>query len=61
MTGRKIGHILCMIIFLATVCVSHAQNTAAQEEFAECNVYSREECRSCWARPAACSRWNLRA
>ena len=25
-------------------------NTAAQCEFAECNVYSREECRDCWAR-----------
>ncbi len=25
-------------------------NTAAQNEFAECNVYSREECRECWAR-----------
>ncbi|MBR5538260.1 MAG: thioether cross-link-forming SCIFF peptide maturase [Clostridia bacterium] len=25
-------------------------NTAAQDEFAECNVYSREECRTCWAR-----------
>ena len=25
-------------------------NTEAQEEFAECNVYSREECRDCWAR-----------
>lgn len=32
MTDRKTRHILCMIIFLATVCVSHAQNTAAQEE-----------------------------
>ena len=25
-------------------------NTAAQCEFAECNVYSRPECRDCWAR-----------
>ena len=25
-------------------------NTAAQCEFAECNVYSRKECRDCWAR-----------
>ena len=25
-------------------------NSAAQCEFAECNVYSREECRDCWAR-----------
>ena len=25
-------------------------NTSIQNEFAECNVYSREECRSCWAR-----------
>ena len=25
-------------------------NTAVQEEFAACNVYAREECRSCWAR-----------
>ncbi len=25
-------------------------NTEAQNEFAECNVYSREECRDCWAR-----------
>ena len=25
-------------------------NTAAQNEFAECNVYSREKCRDCWAR-----------
>ena len=25
-------------------------NTAAQCEFAECNVYSRPECRECWAR-----------
>ncbi len=25
-------------------------NTAAQNEFAECNVYSRSECRDCWAR-----------
>ena len=25
-------------------------NTAAQKEFADCNVYSREECRDCWAR-----------
>jgi len=25
-------------------------NTKAQDEFAECNVYSREECRDCWAR-----------
>jgi len=26
------------------------KNTAAQCEFAECNVYAREECRDCWAR-----------
>lgn len=25
-------------------------NTEAQEEFASCNVYSREECRDCWAK-----------
>ncbi|MBR4857757.1 MAG: thioether cross-link-forming SCIFF peptide maturase [Clostridia bacterium] len=25
-------------------------NTSIQNEFAECNVYSREECRTCWAR-----------
>ena len=25
-------------------------NTCAQCEFAECNVYSRQECRDCWAR-----------
>ncbi len=25
-------------------------NKEAQEEFASCNVYAREECRSCWAR-----------
>ena len=25
-------------------------NTAVQNEFAECNVYTREECRKCWAR-----------
>ena len=25
-------------------------NKAAQREFAECNVYAREECRTCWAR-----------
>ena len=25
-------------------------NTAAQKEFADCNVYSRGECRDCWAR-----------
>ena len=25
-------------------------NTAAQREFAECNVYARSECRDCWAR-----------
>ena len=25
-------------------------NTKAQEEFAECNVYTRPECRDCWAR-----------
>ena len=25
-------------------------NTEIQNEFAECNVYTREECRSCWAR-----------
>ena len=29
---------------------SGVTNTAAQNEFAECNVYAREECRSCWAR-----------
>jgi uncharacterized protein len=26
------------------------KNTAAQDEFAECNVYARAECRDCWAR-----------
>ena len=26
------------------------KNTAVQDEFASCNVYAREECRSCWAR-----------
>lgn len=26
------------------------KNTAVQDEFMECNVYSREECRDCWAR-----------
>ncbi len=26
------------------------ENHAIQKEFADCNVYSREECRSCWAR-----------
>ncbi|MBQ4128235.1 MAG: thioether cross-link-forming SCIFF peptide maturase [Ruminococcus sp.] len=26
------------------------KNTAIQNEFMECNVYSREECRDCWAR-----------
>lgn len=26
------------------------KNTAIQEEFLECNVYSRQECRDCWAR-----------
>lgn len=26
------------------------QNTAVQQEFMSCNVYAREECRSCWAR-----------
>ena len=26
------------------------ENHAVQQEFADCNVYSREECRSCWAR-----------
>ncbi len=26
------------------------KNTAIQDEFMECNVYSREECRDCWAR-----------
>lgn len=26
------------------------QNTAVQEDFASCNVYAREECKSCWAR-----------
>ncbi len=25
-------------------------NTAIQQKFADCNVYAREECRSCWAR-----------
>ncbi len=25
-------------------------NTAVREEFAACNVYAREECRTCWAR-----------
>ena len=25
-------------------------NPAVQEEFASCNVYAREECRTCWAR-----------
>ena len=25
-------------------------NTSIQQEFADCNVYAREECRSCWAR-----------
>ncbi len=25
-------------------------NTEVQNEFAECNVYTREECRNCWAR-----------
>ncbi|MBQ9080998.1 MAG: thioether cross-link-forming SCIFF peptide maturase [Clostridia bacterium] len=25
-------------------------NTAIQSEFAECNVYAREDCRDCWAR-----------
>ena len=25
-------------------------NTAAQKEFAECNVYAKTECRNCWAR-----------
>ncbi|MBQ4227929.1 MAG: thioether cross-link-forming SCIFF peptide maturase, partial [Clostridia bacterium] len=25
-------------------------NLKAQEEFAQCNVYAREECRTCWAR-----------
>jgi len=25
-------------------------NAAAQDEFASCNVYAREECRDCWAR-----------
>ena len=25
-------------------------NTAAQQEFAECNVYARAECRDCWAK-----------
>ena len=25
-------------------------NTAVQDEFAACNVYAREECRTCWAR-----------
>lgn len=26
------------------------KNTAIQDEFMECNVYAREECRDCWAR-----------
>ena len=26
------------------------ENPAVQDEFAACNVYAREECRSCWAR-----------
>jgi len=26
------------------------ENTAVQEDFAACNVYAREECRTCWAR-----------
>ena len=26
------------------------QNTAIQNEFASCNVYAREDCRSCWAK-----------
>ena len=26
------------------------ENTAVQSDFAACNVYAREECRSCWAR-----------
>ena len=25
-------------------------NKEAQQEFADCNLYAREECRSCWAR-----------
>ena len=25
-------------------------NLVAQQEFAQCNVYAREECRTCWAR-----------
>ncbi|MBQ9850238.1 MAG: thioether cross-link-forming SCIFF peptide maturase [Clostridia bacterium] len=25
-------------------------NTSIQQEFADCNVYAREECRNCWAR-----------
>ena len=29
---------------------SGVTNTAIQNEFAECNVYSRPECRECWAR-----------
>ncbi len=29
---------------------SGVTNTIAREEFAECNVYSRPECRECWAR-----------
>ena len=29
---------------------SGVTNKTAQGEFAECNVYSREECRDCWAR-----------
>jgi len=26
------------------------ENTAVQDEFMACNVYAREECRTCWAR-----------
>lgn len=29
---------------------SGVQNTAVQKEFADCNVYARQECRDCWAR-----------
>ena len=25
-------------------------NTEIQQEFSDCNVYAREECRNCWAR-----------
>ena len=29
---------------------SGVTNTAVQQEFADCNVYAREQCRDCWAR-----------